>query len=195
MASPLCLVLGGVRSGKSAFAESRVARFNQTSGRSTLFVATGLAVDDEMTERIRRHRESRPSQWATLEEPIKLAEKLAPLLDGPKSPGAVIIDSVDVWVANLLMERQAEKHSSAVASLEEAVMAETEKLLALTDASSQGFFMVSSEVGLSLVPPEPLGRQFQDLLGLVNQKIAAAATEVFLVVAGLPSRIKPPGAE
>ena len=195
MSSQLCLVLGGVRSGKSAFAESRVALFNETSGRSTLFVATGLAVDDEMKERIRRHQESRPSQWSTLEEPIKLAEKLTPLLNGPESPGAVIIDSVDVWVANLLMERQAENNSSARSSVEEAVMAETGKLLALTDASSQVFFMVSSEVGLSLVPPEPLGRQFQDLLGMVNQKIAAAATEVFLVVAGLPSRIKPPGAE
>ena len=74
-------------------------------------------------------------------------------------------------------------------------MAETDKLLALASASSQAFFMVSSEVGLSLVPPEPLGRTFQDVLGMVNQKIAAAATEVFLVVAGLPNRIKPAGEE
>jgi len=197
MASQLCLVLGGVRSGKSAFAESRVALLSQpTGGQSTLYVATGLAVDDEMKERIRRHQESRPSHWLTLEEPSKLAEKLAPLLTGPENPGAVIpgvviIDSVDVWVANLLMEHQAETESS----IEETVMAETDKLLGLVAASPQGFFMVSSEVGLSLVPPEPLGRRFQDLLGTVNQKIAAAATEVFLVVAGLPNRIKPAGAE
>ena len=152
-----------------------------------MFVATGLAVDDEMNERIRRHQESRPPHWSTLEEPTKLAEKLAPLLDGPESPGVVIIDSVDVWVANLLMERQAETK----ASIDAAVMAETDKLLALVAASPQGFFMVSSEVGLSLVPPEPLGRRFQDLLGTINQRIAAAATEVFLVVAGLPTKLKP----
>ncbi|MCH8297450.1 MAG: bifunctional adenosylcobinamide kinase/adenosylcobinamide-phosphate guanylyltransferase [Chloroflexi bacterium] len=193
MASQLCLVLGGVRSGKSAFAESRVALLSQpTGGQATLYVATGLAVDDEMKERIRRHQESRPSHWLTLEEPSKLAEKLAPLLSGPECPGAVIpgvviIDSVDVWVANLLMEHEAETKSS----IEETVMAETDKLLALAAASPQAFFMVSSEVGMSLVPPEPLGRRFQDLLGMVNQKIAAAATEVFLVVAGLPNRIKP----
>jgi adenosylcobinamide kinase/adenosylcobinamide-phosphate guanylyltransferase len=196
MASQLCFVLGGVRSGKSAFAESRVASLDQ----STLYVATGLAVDDEMKERIRRHRESRPSHWLTLEEPSKLADKMAPLLQDPDSPGAVIpgvviIDSVDVWVANLLMEHQGDTESSTKSSIEETVMAETDKLLALASASSQGFFMVSSEVGLSLVPPEPLGRKFQDVLGMVNQKIAAAATEVFLVVAGLPNRIKPASAE
>ena len=106
-------------------------------------------------------------------------------------PSVVIIDSVDVWVANLLMEHQGETKSS----IEEAVMAETHKLLRVVAESSQGFVIVSSEVGLSLVPPEPLGRSFQDVLGMVNQKIAAAATEVFLVVAGLPNRIKPAGAE
>ncbi len=197
MASQLCLVLGGVRSGKSAFAESRVALLGRPTGsQSTLYVATGLAIDDEMRERIQRHQECRPSNWLTLEEPSKLAEKLAPLLTGPENPaavipGVVIIDSVDVWVANLLMEHQAETNSST----EETVMAEADKLLGLVADSSQGFIMVSSEVGLSLVPPEPLGRRFQDRLGTVNQKIAAAATEVFLVVAGLPNRIKPAGAE
>ena len=187
MASQFCFVLGGVRSGKSAFAESRAASLD----RSTLYVATGLAVDDEMKERIRRHRESRPAHWSTLEEPSKLAEKLAPLLTGPGSPGVVILDSVDVWVANLVINNEGESKSA----LEKTVIAGTDKLLALVSVSSQEFFMVSSEVGLSLVPPEPLGRSFQDVLGMVNQKIAAAATEVFLVVAGLPTRIKPAGAE
>ena len=196
MASQLCFVLGGVRSGKSAFAESRVALLNRTLDQSTLYVATGLAIDDEMKERIRRHQESRPSHWLTLEEPSKLAEKMAPRLLSPGSSGAVIpsvviIDSVDVWVANLLMEHQGETKSS----IEETVMAETHKLLRVVAESSQGFVIVSSEVGLSLVPPESLGRRFQDVLGMVNQKIAAAATEVFLVVAGLPNRIKPAGAE
>ncbi|MEE8465033.1 MAG: bifunctional adenosylcobinamide kinase/adenosylcobinamide-phosphate guanylyltransferase [Dehalococcoidia bacterium] len=187
MASQLCFVLGGVRSGKSAFAESRAASLDQP----TLYVATGLAVDDEMKERIRRHRESRPAGWPTLEEPSKLAERLTPLLTGPGSPGVVIIDSVDVWVANLLMDNKGETKSD----LEKTVMAGTDKLLVLASDSTQAFFMVSSEVGLGLVPPEPLGRAFQDVLGMVNQKIAAAATEVFLVVAGLPTRIKPTGSE
>ena len=193
MASQLCLVLGGVRSGKSAFAEKKAALFSPPDGgQPTLYVATGLATDDEMKERIRRHQESRPPHWSLLEEPCKLAEKLAPLLKGPASPGVVIpevvmIDSVDVWVANLLMEHQAETKAFA----EKTALAELDRLLALAADSSQGFIMVSSEVGLSLVPAEPLGRRFQDLLGTVNQKIAAAATEVFLVVAGLPTKLKP----
>ena len=187
MAAQLCLVLGGVRSGKSAFAEKKIASL----GLSTLYVATGLAIDDEMKERIQRHRESRPPEWSTLEEPKALAEKLDAFLKGPDSPGAVIIDSADVWVANLLMEHQAESKGF----IEEAIMVETDKLLGLMSASSQSFFIVSGEVGLSLVPPEPLGRRFQDALGMVNQRIAAAANEVFLVVAGLPTRIKPAGTE
>ena len=191
MASQLCLVLGGVRSGKSAFAASRVASL----GESTLYVATGLAVDAEMEERIRRHRESRPTHWSTLEEPTKLVEKLVPLLEESDSFGVVIIDSVDVWVANILMENQDAAKSSRGSSVEEKLLAETDKIIALASASSQGFFLVSSEVGLSLVPPEPLGRRFQDILGMVNQKIAAAASEVFLVVAGLPNRIKPASGE
>jgi adenosylcobinamide kinase/adenosylcobinamide-phosphate guanylyltransferase len=191
VASQLCLVLGGVRSGKSAFAESRVASL----GESTLYVATGLAVDAEMEERIRRHRESRPTHWSTLEEPTKLVEKLVPLLEESDSFGVVIIDSVDVWVANILMENQDAAKSSRGSSVEEKLLAETDKIIALASASSQGFFLVSSEVGLSLVPPEPLGRRFQDILGMVNQKIAAAASEVFLVVAGLPNRIKPASGE
>jgi len=188
MASQLCLVLGGVRSGKSVFAESRVVALSQGQA---LYVATGLAVDDEMQERIRRHQESRPRDWSTLEEPVNLSDKLAPLLQGSGSLGVVIIDSVDVWVANLLMEYQ----SLNKQALEKTVINETDKLLALAADSPQAFVMVSSEVGLGLVPPEPLGRSFQDLLGTVNQKIAASATEVYLVFAGIPSKIKPASTE
>ena len=187
MAAQLCLVLGGVRSGKSAFAESKVALL----GGPTLYVATGLAIDDEMQERIRRHQASRPPEWSTLEEPLELADKLGPVLSGPESPNAVIIDSIDVWVANFLIEH----HDEPKLRIEETVVAQTDKLLDLVVGSPQGFVMVSSEVGLGLVSPEPLGRIFQDILGTVNQQIAAAATDVFLVVAGLPNRIKPARAE
>ncbi len=183
MASQLCLVLGGVRSGKSAFAEGRTASLSQGP---ILYVATGVAVDDEMKERIQRHQASRPQEWSTLEEPVDLAEKLAPLLNGAGSPCAVIIDSVDVWVANLLTENQTENKQA----LEKTVMVQADKLLTLAADSPQVFVMVSSEVGLSLVPPEPLGRRFQDLLGMVNQEIAASATEVYIVIAGIPTRIK-----
>jgi len=191
MASQLCLVLGGVRSGKSAFAEARVTELSRVDDRPVLYVATGVAFDDEMKDRIRRHKESRPREWSTLEEPVKLPERLAPLLDGDQSPGAVIIDSVDVWVANLLMDNQAEDRRT----LENIVTNEADKLLTLAKKSPQAFVFASGEVGLSLVPPEPLGRSFQDVLGTVNQRIAAAATEVYLVIAGIATKIKEPGTE
>ena len=187
MASQLCLVLGGVRSGKSAFAESKVASFSQSNSGSVLYVATGVAVDDEMKKRIQRHQESRPQDWATLEEPMNLVAKMAPLLSDGQDVGTVIIDSVDVWVANLLMEHQEESKEA----IEKIVTDAADKLLVLMAVSPQAYVMVSSEVGLSLVPPEPLGRSFQDLLGTVNQRLAATATEVYLVVAGIPTQIKP----
>ena len=191
MASDLCLVLGGVRSGKSSFAERKVASFGQLNGGSILYVATGVAFDDEMAERIVRHQRSRPESWTTLEEPTKLAERMIRVLGEEPNPAAVIIDSIDVWVGNLVMEQENESKQA----MEEIVTKEVDKLLVLTAMSDQSFVIVSSEVGMSLVPMEPLGRRFQDILGLVNQRIAATATEVHMVVAGIPIEIKTSNAE
>ena len=186
MAPRICLVIGGVRSGKSAFAENKAAEFNSLSRNPVLYVATGVAFDEEMEDRIRRHQESRPRNWLTLDEPVQLVEKLFLRLGKASSISAVIIDSIDVWVANLLMELQTEDRLTQ----EKIVTGETDKLLRLITDARQPFVLVTSEVGLSLVSPEPLGRLFQDLLGTVNQRIATAATEVYLVVAGIPNKIK-----
>ena len=182
----ICLVIGGVRSGKSAFAENKVAEFDSPILGSVLYVATGVAFDEEMKERIRKHQESRPPDWCTLDEPVQLAEKLSPMLRDVDTTSAVNIDSIDVWVTNVLMELQNEDRLTQ----EKIVIGETDKLLRLITYARQPFVLVTSEVGLSLVSPEPLGRLFQDLLGMVNQRIAAVATEVYLVVAGIPNKIK-----
>ena len=187
----ICLVIGGVRSGKSAFAENKVAEFDSTIFGTVLYVATGVAFDEEMKERIRKHQESRPPDWCTLDEPVQLAEKLSPMLRDVDTTSAVIIDSIDVWVTNLLMELQNEDRLTQ----EKIVVNETDKLLRLIMYARQPFVLVTSEVGLSLVSPEPLGRLFQDLLGMVNQRIAVVATEVYLVVAGIPNKIKSESAE
>ena len=186
MAPRICLVIGGVRSGKSAFAENKAIEFNSLTGNTVLYAATGVAFDEEMTDRIRRHQESRPRNWSTLEEPIQLAEKLSLVLRESDSVGTVIIDSIDVWVANLLMRFQTEDRLTQ----EKLVTDESDKLLHLIADAQQQFVLVTSEVGLSLVSPEALGRRFQDLLGTVNQRIAVVATEVYLVLAGVPNKIK-----
>jgi adenosylcobinamide kinase/adenosylcobinamide-phosphate guanylyltransferase len=185
MASRLCLILGGVRSGKSAFAEKLVRGI----GGPTLYVATGLPTDHEMEERIRRHRESRPAQWTTLEEPLDLSGQLRTAMTRRDPPGVVLIDSLDMWVGNVLLGHEDED----AAAVESAALDGVDRLLGVIGGTSASYFLVSGEVGLSLVPPAPLGRRFQDLLGLVNQRVAAAADRVYLVVAGIPTEIKGSG--
>ena len=183
MASRLVLVLGGVRSGKSAFAE----RLAGDLGQQILYVATGVAFDAEMVERILRHRESRPADWSTLEEPLELGERVAEHLKEGHPFGGVLIDSLDLWAANLILEHEQETKEAAEAR----VAAVAQSLLDVIQRSMASFVLVSSEVGNSLVPSDPLGRRFQDIMGLVNQRAAAAAEQVYVVVAGIPTIIKP----
>ena len=178
----LSLILGGVRSGKSGFAEKLVRELDQP----TLYLATGVASDAEMEQRIRRHRESRPSHWATLEEPVDLAGCLQGALASAQPPAVVLVDSLDVWLSNLLLQHEDE----TAEALEEMAMATLSQLLQVWRSSQAALFLVSGEVGLSLVSPYALGRRFQDLLGLVNQKMADAAGRVYLVVSGIPIEIK-----
>jgi adenosyl cobinamide kinase/adenosyl cobinamide phosphate guanylyltransferase len=147
-----------------------------------------------MAERIRRHRQSRPAHWNILEEPVDLPGRLESALGSKASPGAVLpsvflIDSLDLWVSNLLLEHEGE----AGPAVQQLVLSQVDRLLGVVCRSSAAFFIVSGEVGLAPVPPFPLGRRFQDLLGLVNQRVAAAAQRVYLVVAGIPLEIKKPG--
>jgi adenosylcobinamide kinase / adenosylcobinamide-phosphate guanylyltransferase len=183
MSYRLTLVLGGVRSGKSAFAEELVREQHAP----VLYVATGQATDAEMQERIRRHRERRPAHWTTLEAPRDLAGALRKALAGADAPTAVLVESLDGWVGNLLLQHE----DTDAPELEALVLGQVDRVLGICRASPGSFILVSSEVGLSLVPPNALGRRFQDLLGLVNQRVAADAGRVYLVMAGIPVQVKP----
>jgi adenosylcobinamide kinase/adenosylcobinamide-phosphate guanylyltransferase len=141
-----------------------------------------------MEERIRRHRERRPARWSTLEEPLDLASELNNIQSASHQPPAVLIDSLDTWVSNMLLEHEVEGNQA-----EKLTLAALDSLLEIQLHWPESWFLVSSEVGLSPVPPNVLGRRFQDLLGLVNQRVAAAAGRVCLVVAGIPVEIKGSG--
>ena len=191
----LTLLLGGVRSGKSARALQLARAFERdASGAQVLFVATAQAFDDEMTQRIVTHRDERNFRWQTLEEPLDLAQKVASHLDSHTETSVVVIDCMTLWVSNLLLNSADESHT------ELAISTRVRELISViedypTATTSRGaierhWIVVSNEVGLGIVPPTPLGRAYRDALGRGNQLLAAAATAVTLMVAGIEMRIK-----
>jgi adenosylcobinamide kinase/adenosylcobinamide-phosphate guanylyltransferase len=172
----LTLVLGGIRSGKSRVAE-RLARAR--GGAAVVYLATATAGDAEMVARIAHHRAHRPAGWRTVEAATGVASALA-ALDPP--PAVVLLEDLGLLLTNLLLLDDTDQPAAAEAAL----AAEVTALLAWRAAAGADLIVVSNEVGLAPVPLTPLGRVFADLLGRANQRLAAAADAVYLVVAGVP---------
>lgn len=166
------LVLGGARSGKSALAEGLVT----ASGLTRIYCATAEAHDEEMSERIDRHRADRGAQgWRTVEEPLDLAA----VIGREAGPGrAVLVDCLTLWLSNIMLR------GDDIAAREAGL------LVALRGAAGP-VVLVSNEIGLGLVPETPLGRSFRDAQGRLNQAVAAAVPRVVFVAAGLPLVLKP----
>ena len=177
----IILVLGGARAGKSSFA-LRLAEKHRASG-SAAFIATAQALDDDMAHRIARHREERSPDWTTVEEPYQLDQALLQTA----SSSVVVVDCLTLFVSNWMMREPDEAKC-------EAILREISERF-LSTARANTVICVSNEVGLGVVPGTSMGRGFRDLLGRVNQQFAEAAAEVYLLVAGIPMRIKPSGAE
>ncbi|MBN9011595.1 MAG: bifunctional adenosylcobinamide kinase/adenosylcobinamide-phosphate guanylyltransferase [Rhizobiales bacterium] len=164
------LVLGGARSGKSRFAE-QLAR---DSGLTRIYLATATAGDDEMRARIAHHRAQRGDGWRTVEEPLALVDALTREAGDGR---VVLVDCLTLWLSNLM---------HAVRDIE----AETRALAEWLRGMRHPVLLVSNEVGLGLVPETPLGRDFRDAQGRLNQAIAAVVPEVAFVAAGLPLWLK-----
>lgn len=175
----LILVLGGARAGKSAYALRRAEEIERTAERGVCFIATAQASDDDMSARIDRHRAERPSHWRTIEEPHRIDRALRQA----KAPEVVIVDCLTLFVSNWLLREEDERRCEQI--LDQI----TSEFLSV--AQSQTIICVSNEVGLGVVPETRLGRVFRDLLGRVNQNFAQAADEVYLLVAGLKTQLKP----
>ncbi|TML60181.1 MAG: bifunctional adenosylcobinamide kinase/adenosylcobinamide-phosphate guanylyltransferase [Actinobacteria bacterium] len=173
----LTFVLGGLRSGKSAFAR----RLAEEAGPPVTYLATGVAVDAETERRIEAHRRARPRDWICIEEPVSIGTAV------PSGSELVLLESVDGWLANRVWERDSE--GDRARDLEDELVAECSRELAGLRAAADRLIAVSSEVGLALVPTHPLGRVFADVLGILNQRLAAEAEATYLVVAGLPVRL------
>jgi adenosylcobinamide kinase / adenosylcobinamide-phosphate guanylyltransferase len=167
------LVLGGVRSGKSRFA-LEIASCAQ----SVTFIATARAYDDEMRRKIVHHQSERPSHWCTREEPLQLAEAISSEEDASET---AVVDCLTLFAANL-MEAYGEDRA--------AINAAIDALCAALRKTDRRIVLVSNEVGSGIVPAYAAGRHFRDLLGELNQRIAAVADDVVLMIAGLPLPIK-----
>ena len=172
MTKRIILVTGGARSGKSQYAELRA---EELGGRQ-LYIATAEAKDEEMAQRIAAHKRRRGSDWATIEEPLDLS---AALLARRDRTDCALVDCLTIWLSNLLLHRDAEFAGEKV-----------EQLVETLPRLDFHVVLVTNEVGWGIVPDNALARQFRDLAGWANQRIAAAADEVVLTVAGIPMIVK-----
>ena len=159
------LVLGGARSGKTAYALTLASP-------PRTYVATATAGDEEMQARIAAHQAERGADWRLIEAPTDLAKVLADV-----SEGTIVVDCLTLWLSNLMAE-------------DRDVDAEAEALVAAIRVSAADIVFVSNEIGMGLVPMDALSRQFRDAQGRLNQRIAAVADSVEFVAAGLPLRLK-----
>jgi len=171
----LLLVLGGVRSGKSRWAETLAG-----SGPPVTYLATAQAGDAEMACRIARHRQRRPADWRTIEEPWAV-----PAVVATHAAGTVLVECLGLWLTNLLVGLDARP-----ALTDDAIRQAGVELVQAAQQAAGRIIVVSNETGCGIMPLNALARRFGDLLGEANQELAAAAAEVWWCVAGIPQRIK-----
>jgi adenosylcobinamide kinase/adenosylcobinamide-phosphate guanylyltransferase len=175
----LQLILGGARSGKSRYA---LNQGDEGSFEPRLFLATASPGDGEMQNRIHRHREERGPLWRTLEEPYHLAEALRS--SAAHDRGLVIVDCATLWISNLLCG------IGGKALPPSKIESEFKKFTGVFSQIKGNLRIISNEVGLGIVPDNLLSRQFRDLQGIFNQSVASIASQVILLTAGIPQKIK-----
>jgi len=173
MPKKIIFITGGARSGKSDFALELARRF---AGRKA-YLATARALDEEMAERIQRHKKNRPQDWQTLEEPLRVAEVLKERTD---HFGVILLDCLTLWISNTMMAKWSARK----------ILREADRLLEASQGMKGTVIIVSNEVGLGIVPDNPSARIFRDLTGSIHQKVARQADEVYFMVNGHPLQLK-----
>ncbi|KNZ41086.1 bifunctional adenosylcobinamide kinase/adenosylcobinamide-phosphate guanylyltransferase [Acetobacterium bakii] len=181
----LIFITGGARSGKSTYAEKLAKR----SGKSVVYIATAIAFDDGMKDRIARHKEQRPGNWKTIEQ----YKGFETMKEEPafKNAEIVLFDCLTVMTTNNMLDFPVDYDNCSmdqVAEIEEAIKIEVESLLDV--CKDKILIVVSNEVGLGLVPAYKLGSYFRDIAGRMNQLVASCADEAYFTVSGIPMKLK-----
>jgi adenosylcobinamide kinase/adenosylcobinamide-phosphate guanylyltransferase len=182
----LTLITGGVRSGKSIFAE----RLAKQSNKTVHYIATMPVLDDdeEQQQRIHRHRSRRPEGWQTIEAPYTLPAAIAKLRS---ASGFCLIDCLSVYVSNIILGDTPDLGPAKPYEMESRLFGEIDRILEeIVECPNLEFVIVTNEVGWGVVPDNQLARAFRDFLGIANQMIAQQAQEVWMTVAGIPTKIK-----
>ncbi len=174
----IIFILGGARSGKSTFALNLAKKMSK----EVLYLATAQAKDKEMAERIKIHRKNRPAGWRTVEEPVKISE----VLSKPVKEKVIIIDCLTLYVSNLLIEKRKTYKQSEIKIISNI----TTLMEIIKNFKKHNFIIVSNEVGLGIVPDNPLARYFRDMAGMVNQIVAKNSHEVYFMASGIALKIK-----
>ncbi len=173
MAKKVIFITGGCRSGKSRFALDYANRHFSKK----LYLATSEVLDEEMARRVENHKKMRGPEWQTVEEPLEVIEKVRQHGDEAE---VILLDCMTLWLSNLLLKWDDDSK----------VTSEVDRLIDTLKKSQTSFLIVSNEVGMGIVPADPLSRRFRDLSGTANQGIAEVADTVILMVSGLPIFLK-----
>jgi adenosylcobinamide kinase/adenosylcobinamide-phosphate guanylyltransferase len=176
------LVTGGARSGKSDFGESLLK-----DKKKVLYIATSIPFDEEMKYRVKKHRESRPSHWHTLEAYKNLGDSIRNL---KQQYDGIILDCITIMITNLIFENFDEEVEIDYKAIEEKIMREMKTMVSAFKELNSEVVLITNEVGSGIVPENRLSREFRDIAGRVNQYLAREAEEVYLAVSGIPVKIK-----
>ncbi|MBU9809160.1 bifunctional adenosylcobinamide kinase/adenosylcobinamide-phosphate guanylyltransferase [Rahnella sp. C60] len=181
----MMLITGGARSGKSRFAE-QVA---EKRGGEVLYIATSVVTDAEMAERIRYHQQQRPAHWHTFESYRDLGNII---LEHQVQFPTIIIECITTLMTNLLFDIAGETSVEDMdfEAIEQHIFAQTTQLTKVAQQADSEVIIVTNEVGMGIVPDNLLARRFRDIAGRVNQQLAAAADDVYLIVSGIPVPVK-----
>ncbi|NLW23850.1 MAG: bifunctional adenosylcobinamide kinase/adenosylcobinamide-phosphate guanylyltransferase [Clostridia bacterium] len=183
---PITLILGGARSGKSTFAEKLAGKLSD----NVAYIATGQAFDEEMAHRIALHKQSRPAHWSTYEEPLNIAALIQKIIN---RHDVLLLDCLTLLISNILLKDQNINNltSEILNEKEKQIINQFEKIISEIKNEKVNLIIVSNEIGLGLVPGDPLSRGYRDIVGRTNQFLAKHADQVITVWAGIPLQIKP----